>query len=203
MCCWRWRENLNTSYVRVNAVKTAVPKSWLLHLSSRLHETACHCSCSTQSRNIPAWLSLPVYWRLQRVPKCNWTDAPTSLGALRQHQRFALAYCMFPSTSMHLLEWFNTPSIQRTPSNLIEKVRNKSIMLKSSQNSRSNHTGQEVTELSLPGNPDVFPWCYAIQSRSTDDINFLDVELQQCGRIPAGLNTCSPHKVLSQQHLWQ
>lgn len=154
MCCWRWRENLNTSYIRVNAVKTAVPKSWLLPLSGRLRETACHCSCSTQSRNIPAWLSLPVYWRLQRVPKCNWTDAPTSLGALRQHQRFALAYCMFPSTSMHLLERFNTPSIRR-----IENVRNKSIMLKSSQNSRSNHTGQEMTELSLPGNPDVFPWC--------------------------------------------
>lgn len=60
-----------------------------------------------------------------------------------------------------------------------------------------------MTEFSHPGNPDIFPFLMLSNSnqKHTDDINFLDTQLQQCMRIPVGLSTCNPHKVLALQSL--
>jgi len=57
---------------------------------------------------------------------------------------------------------------------------------------------------SHPGNPDVLPFSMLSNSnqKHINDFNFLDAPLQQCGRIPVGLSTCNPHKVLTLQHLW-
>lgn len=58
-----------------------------------------------------------------------------------------------------------------------------------------------MTEFSHPGNPDIFPFLTLSNphQKHTDDFNFLDAQLQQCGRLRAGLSICKTQKVLTLQ----